>query len=320
MTSTGPGRRPERTIFLGSGRFGLESLRCLDAHPAVDLVGVVSAPPRPAGRAQVLTATPIDDAARELAIPDVLTPERLRAPGSVAAVLALGPELLVLADYGQIVPAALLGLPHGALNLHPSLLPRYRGATPVQTAILAGDRETGVTLMLMDEGLDTGPIVAQTRHRLDGTETAIVLEDALAVEARELLAVALGPWLRGETRAMAQPATDATSTRSFRREDGRLDPTRPAVELERQVRALVPWPGSFVETPSAGRLIVESATLGKAAPGDIAGHLVADGDGLALTTSDGRLRLGLVRVAGRKSMTSADLRRGTPGLVDGAVR
>jgi methionyl-tRNA formyltransferase len=320
VTSTGPGWRPVRTIFLGSGRFGLESLRCLDAHPDVDLVGVVSAPPRPAGRAQVLTATPIVDAAHELAVRNVLTPERLRAPASVAAVLALSPGLLVLADYGQIVPGALLGLPHGALNLHPSLLPRYRGATPIQAAILAGDGETGVTLMLMDEGLDTGPVLAQTRHHLDGTETAIVLEDALASEAGELLDVALGPWLRGETRVMAQPAVGATSTRSFRREDGRLDPTRTAVELERQVRALVPWPGSFVETPSGGRLIVESATLAPATPGDIAGHLAADGDGLALTTSDGRLRLGLVRVAGRRSMTSADLRRGTPGLVGCAVR
>jgi len=320
VTSPGPGRRPVRTIFLGSGRFGLESLRCLHVHPDLDLIGVVSAPPRPAGRAQVLTATPIDDAAHELAIHSALTPERLRAPGSVAAVLALGPDLLVLADYGQIVPAALLGLPHGALNLHPSLLPRYRGATPIQAAILAGDSETGVTLMSMDAGLDTGPIVAQTRHPLDGTETAIVLEDALAVEAGELLAVALGPWLRGETRAVAQPAAGATSTRSFRREDGRLDPTRTAVELERQVRALVPWPGSFVEATAAGRLIVDGATVAPGEPGDIAGHLVADGDGLALTTSDGRLRLGLVRVAGRKSMTSADLRRGTPGLVDSAVR
>ena len=320
MTASGPGPRPVRTIFLGSGRFGLESLRRLHRRPDVELIGVVTAPARPAGRARVLTATPIDDAAHELAVENVLTPERLRAPGSVAAVMALGPELLVLADYGQIVPAALLGLSYGALNLHPSLLPRFRGATPIQAAILAGDRETGVTLMLMDEGLDSGPIVAQTRRRLDGSETAVVLVDVLAVDAGELLDVALGPWLRGESRLVVQPAAGASSTRSLRREDGRLDPTRTAVELERQVRALVPWPGSFVETPSIGRLIVERATLGPAAPGDIAGHLVADEDGLALTTSDGRLRLCSVRVAGRKSMTSADLRRGTPGLVASAVR
>jgi methionyl-tRNA formyltransferase len=320
VTATGPGPRPVRTIFLGSGRFGLESLRRLDARPDVDLVGVVTASPRPAGRRQVLSATPVDDVARELGVPNVLTPDRLRAPESVAAVLAIGPELLVLADYGQIVPGALLGIPLGALNLHPSLLPRYRGATPIPAAILAGDDETGVTLMLMDQGLDTGPIVAQRRHLLDGTETAAVLEDRLAVEAGELLEANLGPWLRGESQAGAPPATGASSTRSFRREDGRLDPTRPAVELERQVRALVPWPGSFVETPSFGRLIVERTTLAPAAPSDTAGHLVADRDGLALTTSDGRLQLDRVRVAGRKSMTSAELRRGTPGLVDSAVR
>jgi len=320
VTATGPGPRPVRTIFLGSGRFGLESLRCLAAHSDVDLVAVVTAPPRPAGRGQVLTATPIDDAARELAVSNVLTPERLRAPESGLAVMALGPELLVLADFGQIVPAALLGLPHGALNLHPSLLPKYRGATPIPAAILAGDRLTGVTLMRMDEGLDTGSIIAQQQHPLDGTETAVVLENALAVVAGELLDISLGPWLRGELRSVPQAAASATVTRSFRREDGRLDPMRPAVELERHVRAHVPWPGSFVETPSFGRLIAESATLAPGESGDIAGHLVADGDGLALTTSNGRLRLGRVRVAGRKPMSSAELRRGTPGLVGSVVR
>jgi len=320
VTVTGPGPRPVRTVFLGSGRFGLESLWRLDGHPDVDLIGVIAAPPRTAGRHQVLTATPIDDAARELAVSKVLTPERLRARGSVAAVLALGAELLVLADYGQIVPAALLRLPHGALNLHPSLLPRYRGATPIPAAILAGDAETGVTLIRMDEGLDTGPIVAQIRHPLDGAETALVLEDALAVEAAVLLGDNLGPWLRGEVRAVPQSSTGGSLTRPLRREDGRLDATRTAVELERQVRAYVPWPGSFVETPVLGRLIVEAATVTAAEPDDVAGCLVADGDGLALTTSDGRLRLGRVRVAGRKAMTSAELRRGAPGLVGGVVR
>lgn len=320
MTASGPGPRPVRTVFLGSGRFGLEGLSRLDETPEVELVGVVTAPPRPAGRRQALTTTPIDDAARELAVPNVLTPERLRAPESVAAVLALRPELLVLADYGQIVPAALLGLPHGALNLHPSLLPRYRGATPIPAAILAGDRETGVTLMRMDEGLDSGPIVAQSRHVLDGTETAPVLEDALAAKADTLLRDNLGPWLRGEVHAVPQPTTGGSLTRPLRREDGRLDTTRTAVELERQVRAYVPWPGSFVETPLLGRLIVEAAAVTAAEPDDVAGRLVADGDGLALTTSNGRLRLGRVRVAGRKAMTSAELRRGASGLVGSVVR
>jgi methionyl-tRNA formyltransferase len=320
VTATGPGPRPVRTIFLGSGRFGLESLRRLARHPDVTLVGVVTAPPRPAGRRQVLTATPIDGAARKLGISNVLTPVRLRAPESVGAVLALEPQLLVLADYGQIVPTALLRVPHGALNLHPSLLPRHRGATPIPAAILAGDTETGVTLMRMDEGLDSGPIVAQIRHLLDGTETAVALEDALAVEAGGLLHANLGPWLRGLVQAVQQADAGVSLTRSLRREDGRLDANRTARELERQVRAFQPWPGSYLEMASLGRLIVESAAAAPAEAGDTAGHLVADGDGLAFTTSDGRLRLGRVRAAGRKPMTSVELRRGAPGLVGSTVR
>jgi methionyl-tRNA formyltransferase len=313
--------RPVRTVFLGSGRFGVESLRRLwDSRPDVELVGVVTAPPRPAGRRQVLTATPIHLAADELAVPAILTPQRLRSDESIAAILALQPELVVLADYGQIVPAALLDLPHGALNLHPSLLPRYRGATPVQAAILAGDDETGVTLMRMDPGLDTGPIVAQSREPLDGTETAPILEERLMIAAAALLRDNLGPWLRGEIVAVAQGEEGASSTRPLRRDDGRLDLARTASELERQVRAYVPWPGTFVEAPQLGRLIVDDATLGPAEPGDIAGRLVADGPGLALATADGRLRLGRVRVAGRKPMSSADLLRGAPGLVGSIVR
>lgn len=318
--TTGPGPRPVRTVFLGSGHFGVESLRRLAGALEVDLVGVVTAPPRPVGRKQIRTRTPIHDAAAAVGVSEVLTPERVRAPDAVAAVLALDPALLVLADYGQIVPAALLDLPHGALNLHPSLLPRYRGATPIPAAILAGDEETGVTLMRMDAGLDTGPIVAQSRRPLDRMETAPELESVLSIDASNLLLSNLGAWLAGEIVPTPQSADGASLTRPLRREDGRLDPSRPAAELERQVRAYVPWPGSFVETADFGRLIVDDATVGPSESGDVAGHLAADGDGLAITTAVGRLRLGRVRVAGRKPMTAAELRRGAPGLVGSVVR
>ena len=194
------------------------------------------------------------------------------------------------------------------------------GSTPIPAAILAGDHETGVTLMRMDEGLDTGPIVAQSRVPLDGTETAPVLEDRLMLVADSLLEARLGPWLRRSIAPIAQATEGASLTRPLRREDGRLDPTHPAVELERQVRAYVPWPGSFVETDLLGRLIVEGASVAGSEAGDRMGRLVADGDGLALTTSDGRLRLVRVRVAGRKPMTAAELRRGAPGLVGSPVR
>jgi len=215
-----------RTVFIGSGGFGRETLWRLADHPDVELVGVVTAPPRPAGRGGRTAVTPIHEAARHLDVRRILTPARLREPAALDEVLGLAPELLVLADYGQIVPAALLEVPHGALNLHPSLLPRYRGATPIPAAILAGDRETGVTLMRMDAGLDTGPIVAQTRVPLTGDESTPLLEETLEVEAAALLTRYLGPWLRGKITATPQPEDGASMTRPLRREDGRLDPAR----------------------------------------------------------------------------------------------
>jgi methionyl-tRNA formyltransferase len=304
-----------RTVFVGSGGFGRPSLERLRDHPDIDLVGVVTAPPRPAGRRQALTPTPIGSAATEWELGPILTPTRLRALESIDAVLDLRPDLLVLADYGQIVPTDLLGLPHGALNLHPSLLPRHRGATPVPAAILTGDRETGVTLMHMDEGLDTGPIVAQERVALAGTETAPELEARLAVVARELLGQTVGRWLQGEIEPRPQPDEGATMTRPLLREDGRLDVHEPADVLERQVRAYQPWPGSFVDSPE-GRLIVWAAGIDSAADGPRAG--VFDRYGIG-TGAGGRLRLVEVQPAGGKRMTWSEFIRGHPAIVGASI-
>ena len=209
-----------RTVFIGSGGFGRPAIEALDDHDDVELVGVVTAPDRPAGRHGRRTSTPIHDAARELGIADIQIPERLRTHEATAAVLKLRPDLIVLADYGQLVPPALLDVRHGALNLHPSLLPRHRGATPIPAAILAGDDETGVTLMRMDRGLDTGPIVVQERTPLRGDEVAPDLESTLAAMAAQILDAALGPWLRGEIEAPPAvrggcDADEATPTRGW---------------------------------------------------------------------------------------------------------
>ena len=302
-----------RTVFIGSGGFGRETLWRLADHPDVELVGVVTAPPRAAGRGRRTAVTPIHEAARHIGLRPILTPPRLRDPAAFDEVLGVTPELVVLADYGQIVPAALLDLPHGALNLHPSLLPRHRGATPIPATILAGDRETGVTLMRMDAGLDTGPIIAQTRVALAGDETTPLLEETLEVEAAELLTRYLGPWLRGKITATPQSAEGVTMTRPLRREDGRLDPARPATELERQVRAYQPWPGSFIET-DAGRLVIWRAEVdpGGPSPGVF--------DELGLGTGDGtRLRLREVQPAGRDRMSWDAYLRGRPGIAGSSI-
>ncbi len=306
-----PGSGRPRTIFLGSGGFGVEILRRLDEAPDGDLVGVVTAPDRPAGRGGTVAATPIAALARKLGVDAVLTPERLRSPEAIAAILALEPALIVLADYGRLVPAELLDLPLGALNLHPSLLPRHRGASPIPATILAGDPETGVTLMRMDAGLDTGPIVAQRRIGLSGNETAPDLEERLSRDAASLLAGTLGPWIRGELDAVPQPDEGATQTRPLTREDGRLDPVRPAAILERQVRAYQPWPGSFLDTPN-GRLIVLRATVAPGAAGS-PGQLAA-GEDLRLATADGWLVLDEVQPAGKRPMSGVSYARGRPEL------
>lgn len=311
--SAGPTDGRVRTVFLGSGAFAVPVLRRLAAHPRIQVVGVVTAPARPVGRHAVLTPTPVATLAHDLGIEPVLTPERLRAPASIEAVVALDPALAVLADYGQIVPPALLGLPHGALNLHPSALPRFRGAAPIPATIAAGDDATAVTLMRMDAGLDTGPLVAQEHVPLRGDETAPELEERLAEHAAELLSRSLGPWLDASLPAVPQPADGVVLTRPLRRADGRLDPVRPAAELERQVRALQPWPGAFVET-DGDRLAVSAARVEPGAPDDAVGRIVRHGVEPALATVDGRLVLERVTPPGRRAMPGEDWLRGRRDL------
>jgi methionyl-tRNA formyltransferase len=300
-----------RTVFLGSGRFGLPALRRLIDHPGIELVGLITAPPRPAGRRGDLRPTAIDEAG-PAGVP-ILTPARLRSAEALADVEALDPGLAVLADYGQIVPAPILDLPFGALNLHPSLLPRHRGATPIPSAILADDPETGVTLFRMDAGLDTGPIIASRRARLDDTDTGRSLHARLSVMAADLLSDSIDGWLAGDLVARPQTETGATLTRPLRREDGRLDPTRPAVELERQVRAFDPWPGAFVDLDK-GRLIIHTARAAPAVDGQVGTF-----DAAGIVTASGLLRLVDVQPAGGRQMPWDAYVRGRPAIVGSRV-
>lgn len=305
---------PKRTVFLGSGDFAVPVLAALAEHPLADLRAVVTAAPRPAGRRQDLQPTPVGRWAADHGLA-TLTPARLRSAEALAEVAALEPELIVLADYGQLVPAELLRLPaHGALNLHPSLLPRWRGAAPIPAAILAGDEETGVTLMLMDDGLDSGPIVAQEGVRLTGSETAPELERQLASLAAVVLNESLRAWLAGLIEPVGQNEAAVTMTRPLRRSDGLLDALLPASQLERQVRAYQPWPGSYLET-GEGRIVVWSAAVEAAsAAGEPGTLIVADDGSPALITAQGLLVLREVQPAGGRRMSGHELLRGRPAL------
>ncbi len=310
---------PARVIFLGSGGFAVPILDAIVSDPAIELVGVVTTPPRPAGRSAALRPTPVADRAGGLRVP-LMMPDRLRDPAAAAALAALHPDLLVLADYGRLVPATLLDLaPYGALNLHPSLLPRHRGATPIPGAISAGDAVTGVSLIRMDAGIDTGPLVAQRRVPLHGDEDAPGLEARLSAEAARLLVASLPGWLDGSLPAVPQQADSATLTRPFRREDGRLDPGQPALVLDRQVRALRPWPGTFLDRGDGRFLVRLARSVGGPPPmGRVPGDLVLVDRELALVTSDGLLLLLEVQPAGGRPMSGAELARGRPALLAGA--
>lgn len=298
-----------RVVFFGSGSFAVPILVAVAAGPGIDLVGIVTAPDRPAGRRAALRATPVSERARELGVP-TLTPPRVRDRAAVAAIRDLRPDLGIVADYGQIVPPDLLAVPRlGMLNVHPSLLPRHRGAAPVQATILAGDARAGVSIMVMDEGLDTGPLVAAREWPLDGTERAPELEARAAGEGAALLLAVLPGWLAGTARPIAQDEAAATTTRPLRRDDGRLDPARPAADLERRVRALAPWPGTFLET-EVGRLVVHEASTAAALPGDTPPSLVEHDGRLAIVTANGRLVLEQVQLAGGRAMTGAEFLRG----------
>lgn len=309
-----PAESQVRTVFFGSGGFAVPILDALIGVPGVVVEAVVSAPDRPVGRKAILTPTPVCARARELGLP-ALQPVRVRKPEAVEELRALAPDLIVLADYGQLIPRVLLDLPPcGFLNLHPSALPRWRGAAPIPATILAGDRESAVTLIVVSEEMDAGPIVAVAPLEVRADDTAVTLEERAAVVAGGLLRNALPEWLAGRLVARPQPEEGVTLTRPLRRADGRLLLSGDAAELERQIRAYQPWPGGYVETP-VGRLIVWRATASPFVPGDEPEMVVSHGDGLALCTVGDRLVLDEVQIAGKRRTTGEELRRGYPGLI-----
>jgi methionyl-tRNA formyltransferase len=234
-----------RVVFMGSPEFSLPSLRALGKH--YEVVGVVTQPDRASGRGRELKMPPVKSLALELGLP-VIQPEKLRVPETMEQLRGWAPDLIVVAAFGQILRKDVLELPpHGCLNVHASLLPRWRGAAPINAAILAGDEETGVTIMKMDVGLDTGPMLEQKTIRLTREDTAGSVTRSLSTLGAELLIETLPRWLAGELQPQPQDDTRATYAPLLKKEEGKLDFTRDANELERLIRAYNPWPGAFMD-------------------------------------------------------------------------
>lgn len=295
---------PLRIAFAGTPRFALPSLQALLDSPH-EVVAVFSQPDRPAGRGRRLTPPPVAEMARAAGIP-VHQPDRLDADAFAGSLD--GPvDLLVVVAFGQVLPETVLEQPrHGSVNVHASLLPRWRGAAPIARALLAGDGETGVSIMRMTKGLDTGPVLARARTSIHETDTAETLHDRLALLGAETLMEVLSD-LPGHL-ARAEPQDDASATCAARleRDEARIDWRRPAAEIARAVRAFHPWPGAHTTLDGTGLRIRAAEALpthAEAPPGTIVG---AGRDGIDVATGEGVLRLHEIQLAGRRTVTAQD--------------
>jgi len=233
-----------RLVFMGTPEFAVPSLEAL-AHASYAVAAVYTRPDKKAGRGQHLAFSPVKQLAVSLGL-QVVQPESFKAAGAVEQLAGLAPDLIVVAAYGQLLPPEVLALPKfGCVNIHPSLLPRYRGSSPVSAAILNGDEVTGVTIMLMDAGMDTGPVLSQKQVPVSPEDTTDSLTQSLAFVGAELLVETLPRWIEGKIEPQPQDASVATYTKTVTKEDGQIDWGLSALELWRRVRAHEPWPGSY---------------------------------------------------------------------------
>jgi len=298
---------------MGTPEFAAPVLEALvDAH---QVVGVVTQPDRPAGRGRRLVPSPVKQLVVERGLP-TFQPNSLRPPEAVAHLATWEPDVIVVAAFGQILRQDVLDLPpHGCLNVHASLLPRWRGAAPLAAAILAGDEVTGVTIMQMDAGLDAGPTLSQEKVPIRPDDTRATLGERLARLGAELLVDMLPAYLSGNLVPRNQPDEGATYARQLRKEDGLLDWSLPAIELDRRIRAFTPWPGAFTTWHGRTLKVLQATPLPATRQDVPPGTVVALGDGAAAVTGSGALSLEEVQLAGKRSIDIDAFLRGQRGFV-----
>lgn len=306
-------------IFMGTPEFAVPTLEKL-VQERCSVVAVYTQPDKPGGRGRSLNMSPVKMAALRMDLP-VFQPDNLKERAATDRLAGLKPDVIIVAAFGQILPRTVLDIPrYGCLNIHPSLLPKYRGAAPVAAAILAGDKVTGVTIMLMDSGLDTGPIIAQQKMEISKQDTTGSLSVKLSHMAAQMLPDILGHWSAGEITPQPQNEAEVTYSATIEKEDGEIDWHRPADDIWRRVRAFQPWPGAYTIWGGRRLEIIEAVALPRAGKHKV-GEVVAlnrEGAAFGVCTGDGILGVIRVQLQGKRAMPATDFLRGQRQLV-GAV-
>jgi methionyl-tRNA formyltransferase len=299
-----------RIVFIGAGEIGVPTLQAL-LKSEHEIVGALTQPDKPVGRAQQVEPSPIKRALTESKVP-ILQPARVKDRQAIEGIRALQPDAIVVMAYGQILPRSVLDVPRIAcLNLHASLLPRWRGAAPIQAAIAAGDSETGITVMYMVEGLDTGDILLQRRIDISPTDTGGALHDRLAQVAPDALHEALQMLAKDTAPRIPQRNALATYAPKLTRDDGKIDWSEPAEVIERKIRAFNPWPGAFM-TIDGRNVKISSAAIVELAGKP--GEFLRSEKNLVIAAGKGALSLGEVQLEGKRRMSAAEFLRGFHAL------
>ncbi len=302
---------PLSVVFFGTPEFAVPTLRALLAS-AHDVVGVVSQPDRPRGRGQKLEPTPVKAAASDAGVP-VLQPERLKTPEFLAAFAELRPDLGVVAAYGKILPESVIQVPRlGLINVHASLLPKYRGAAPIQRAVMNGDRETGVTIMRIVRELDAGAMFARIAVAIGPDDTAGEVEHALAAEGGRLLVDVVDRIADGTAREEPQDDRHATYAPKIVREEGVIDWSRPATALHDQVRGLTPWPRAWTHHEGARLILVRTHVDDPTVRAEAGTVIEAAGDRLLVQTGQGTLLIASIQPEGKRAMSAREFLAGRP--------
>ncbi|NGQ93814.1 methionyl-tRNA formyltransferase [Brevibacillus sp. SYP-B805] len=305
-----------RIVFMGTPDFAVASLEAL-VEAGYRIVAVVTQPDRPVGRKQVLTAPPVKEAALRHGLP-VLQPEKIKESGALDELLAYQPELIVTAAYGQILPKRLLEAPrHGCINVHASLLPKYRGGAPIHKCIVEGEQESGVTIMYMVEALDAGDMLAKVRVPIEERDTVGTLHAKLAAAGARLLVDTLPELLAGRIEPVPQNHAEATFAPNIKREDERIDWRKTAVQIYNQVRGLNPWPVAF--TTFDGKvwkiwwveIVRQDGTVGE--PGTI---VERQADGLVIACGEGAVKITELQPEGKKRMSMRDYLQGAGAAIE----